>query len=239
MNQNLEVSVVLPCLDEAETIGTCIQKIQAAFRKNNIQGEIIVSDNGSRDASVKIATSLGARVVQAELKGYGNALRKGIESAQGKFIVMGDADDSYDFGELGNFVHKLWEGWEFVMGTRLMGTILPGAMPWHHRYFGVPGLTLVLDTLFWVWISDAHCGLRAFSREGYQKMKIRSTGMEFASEIIIQAKLQKLRITEIPIIFHPAGRKRHPHLRAFQDGLRHLKLIFGLFFENIFQNSKW
>lgn len=232
-----DVSVVIPCLNEGETVGICIRKVQSAFQKNNLAGEVIVSDNGSSDDSVKIASSMGARVVHATLKGYGSALRTGIESAQGKWIVMGDADDSYDFGELNHFVEKLKEGWDFVMGTRLKGMILPGAMPPLHRYFGVPGLTYVLNFLFRVWISDAHCGLRAFTKEGYNKMKIRSTGMEFASEIIIQAKLQKLRMTEIPIVFHPAGRKGRPHLRSFRDGLRHLKLMFGLFFESLLGNK--
>ncbi|OGR78387.1 MAG: hypothetical protein A3I11_01975 [Elusimicrobia bacterium RIFCSPLOWO2_02_FULL_39_32] len=234
----IEVSVVIPCLNEAETIGACIQKAQQSFQKNNIEGEIIISDNGSTDDSIKIATALGARVILEKHKGYGSALRKGIESARGKYVVMGDADDSYDFSELQNFIFELRKGWDFVMGTRLRGTILPRAMPLHHRYFGVPGLTLILDILFWVWISDAHCGLRAFTKKGYDKMKIQSTGMEFASEIIIQAKLQKLRISEIPIIFYPAGRKRHPHLRSFRDGLRHLKLIFSLFINQFFNVKK-
>lgn len=224
-----EVSVVMPCLNEAKTIGSCISKTQASFKKHGLSGEVIVSDNGSADDSVKIAASLGAIVVHEPRQGYGNALRKGIESARGKYIVMGDADDSYDFGELHRFVAELKNGWDFVMGTRLRGTILPGAMPWLHRYFGVPALTFVLNLLFWIWISDAHCGLRAFTKYGYNKMKIRSTGMEFASEIIIQAKLQKLRVMEIPITFYPAGRNRQPHLRAFRDGLRNLRLIFGLF----------
>jgi len=222
---DLEVSVVIPCLNEEETIGICVKKAMAALAQHRLTGEVIVSDNGSTDCSVEIATSLGARITHQPLRGYGNALRKGIEEARGKFIIMGDADDSYDFSDLNRFVDKWREGYDVVMGTRLKGKILPGAMPWHHRWIGNPVLTGMLNYLFKAGISDAHCGMRAFTKAAYEKMDIRTTGMEFASELVIKAAKLGLRMTEIPITYYPDRRNRPSHLRSFRDGWRHLRFM--------------
>lgn len=234
-DNDIDVSVVIPCLNEEQSIGICIRKARSAIKKNKLSGEIIVSDNGSTDHSVAIAKSSGARVVYQRLKGYGNALRKGIDEARGKFIIMGDADDSYDFRELNRFIEKWREGFDLVMGTRLRGKILPGAMLWHHRWIGNPVLTGILNIFFKAGISDAHCGLRGFSKEAYKKMDIRTSGMEFASELVIKAAKLKLKIAEIPITYYPAKRSRSPHLRSFHDGWRHLRFMlmfspFHLFF---------
>lgn len=228
---NPEVSVVMPCLNEAATIASCIHKAQRAMSDLRMRGEIVVADNGSTDGSAHIAVSLGATVLPVAEKGYGNALRAGIASARGTYIIFGDADDSYDFGELGRFVAELKNGCDLVTGTRLKGAILPGAMPTLHRYFGVPVLTALVNILFGTRVSDGHCGMRAFTNAAYRAMRIRSTGMEFASELLIEAKLRNLRIKEIPITYYPAGRRGHPHIRTFRDGVRHVYLMFKLFFE--------
>jgi glycosyltransferase involved in cell wall biosynthesis len=224
MNE-LDVTVVIPCLNEEDTIGICVSKAKASLSQNGLTGEVIVSDNGSTDRSVEIATSFGACVVHQPLKGYGNALRKGIDEARGTFIIMGDADDSYDFSELNRFVEKWREGNDLVMGTRFRGKILPGAMPWHHRWIGNPVLTGILNLLFKAGITDAHCGMRGFSREAYYRMDIRTTGMEFASELVIKAAKLNLKVAEIPITYHPDKRNRPPHLRSFRDGWRHLRFM--------------
>lgn len=224
-SNQVEVSVVMPCLNEEETIGTCIRKALGCFKKHGIKGEVVVSDNGSSDRSIEISEDLGARVVHIEEKGYGNALRKGIESANGKYVIMGDSDDSYDFSDLFRFVELLRKGKDLVMGTRLKGKIMPGAMPWLNRYIGNPFLSGFLNLLFRTGVSDAHCGLRGFSKDAYIRMDLQTTGMEFASEMVIKASKIGLEIAEIPITLFPDGRSRPPHLRRFRDGWRHLRFM--------------
>ncbi len=219
------VSVVMPCLNEHETVGRCVAEAFAALKRYGLEGEVVVADNGSTDGSVEIARSLGARVVPEPQRGYGNAYRTGIAAARGEYIVIGDSDDSYDFGEIGRFVEKLREGYDLVMGTRLRGSIRKGAMPWLHRYIGNPLLTAILNRFFHAGISDAHCGMRAFTKQAFFKMDLQTAGMEFASEMVIKAALSGLRITEIPITLRPDGRSGAPHLRTFRDGWRHLRFM--------------
>lgn len=220
-----EVSVVMPCLNEAKTLPICIRKAQEAMAGAGIRGEVVVSDNGSTDGSVEIAKSLGARVVHAGTKGYGAAYLRGLEAARGRYIVIGDSDDSYDFGDLERFVAPLRKGYDAVIGSRLRGTILPGAMPPLHRYLGNPVLTGILNLFFRARVSDAHCGMRSFTREAYQRLNLVTTGMEFASEMIVKMAKAGMRITEVPIVYHPDGRDRKPHLRSFSDGWRHLRFM--------------
>jgi len=224
----IEVSVVMPCLNEAQTLKICIDKAKDCFALNNLKGEIIIVDNGSTDDSKKIASQCGARVVDQPVRGYGAALRKGFAEASGQFIVMGDADDSYDFSSVHKFVSKLKEGYSVVMGTRFKGEIKPGAMPWHHRFFGNPVLTFIVNFLYKAGISDAHCGMRGFRRDAIARMDLRTPGMELASEIIIKSARAGLKMTEIPIVLSPDGRDRRPHLRSFRDGWRHLRLMLML-----------
>jgi hypothetical protein len=198
-NDSLEVSVVMPCLDEAETVETCIRKAQCAIQRHNLSAEVIVADNGSTDGSQNIADRCGARVVTVLEKGYGSALKGGINASRGRFVIMGDADDSYDFSDLYPFVEKLREGYDLVMGTRLKGRIMPGAMPWLNRWLGNPVLTGIGRLFFACPVSDFHCGLRAFSKEAYHRMNLVTTGMEFASEMVVKASFLALRITEVPI----------------------------------------
>ena len=219
------VSVVIPCLNEANSLGSCIDKAVTAFRAAGLAGEVIVADNGSTDGSMQIAEERGARVVRVEERGYGSALRAGIAAARGPFIVMGDADDSYDFGEVPKFAGMLRQGYDVVMGNRFRGEIKPKAMPWHHKYIGNPGLTALLNLFFRTGIGDSHCGMRGFTRAVYERMDLRSTGMEFASEFVIKAAQLKARITEIPITLWPDKRGRPPHLRSFRDGWRHLRFM--------------
>lgn len=224
----LEVTVVMPCLNEAETLGACIRKAQEAIRKNDLWGEIVVADNGSHDGSPEIARALGARVVHAPVRGYGAALTAGIEAAKGTYVVMGDADDSYDFSAIFPFIEKLREGYDLVMGCRLPrggGTIMPGAMPWSHRWLGNPALSRVGRAFFRCPVSDFHCGLRAFRRDAIVGLALRTTGMEFASEMVIKATLRNLRFAEIPITLHKDRRSRPPHLRRWRDGWRHLRFM--------------
>jgi glycosyltransferase involved in cell wall biosynthesis len=221
----VELSVVMPCLNEAETLETCIRKAQRAIRAHNLSAEVVVADNGSSDVSRETARRSGARVVEVAVRGYGAALMGGIEAARGRFILMADADDSYDFGALYPFVEKLREGYDLVMGSRFKGRIERGAMPPLHRYLGNPLLTGILNTFFHAGISDAHCGMRAFTREAYGKMRLMATGMEFASEMVIKAGQAGLRMTEVPVTLHRDGRSRPPHLRSFRDGWRHLRLM--------------
>ena len=218
----------MPCLNEAETLDRCIKKAFQCFSKNNLNGEVIVSDNGSCDGSQEIAQRSGARVVHQYVKGYGAALRKGFDEARGKYIVMGDADDSYDFLDVHRFVQKLDEGYDMVMGTRLKGEIKKDAMPWHHRYFGNPVLTFILNLLYRVGISDAHCGMRGFRKDAIERMDLRTHGMELASEMVIKSARAGMKISEIPITLSPDGRSRPPHLRSFRDGWRHLRLMLML-----------
>lgn len=224
----IEVSVVMPCLNEADTIETCILKAQKAFRESGINGEVLIADNGSVDDSVKIAESLGARVIQVKEKGYGNALMGGIEGARGKFIVMGDADDSYDFLETPRFIEKLREGHDLVMGCRLAaggGKVLPKAMPFLHRWWGNPMFSWLARVWFDSPFNDVHCGMRGFTKDFYERLDQRCTGMEFATEMTLKASLSNFNLTEIPITLYPDGRRSHPpHLKTFRDGWRHLRL---------------
>ena len=223
--QELELSVVIPCLNEVETIGICVSKARRAMQQLGVAGEVVVADNGSADGSVEVARSHGARVIHQDRRGYGSALMAGIEAARGTSVLMGDADDSYDFGEIAGFVEQLRAGHDLVMGTRLRGTILPGAMPWKNRYIGNPTLTAILRFLFGAKVSDAHCGMRAFTKRAYEAMDLRTPGMEFASEMVIKSAKLGLSIAEVPIVFHPDRRDRTPHLRPWRDGFRHVKLM--------------
>jgi len=224
----IELSIVMPCLNEAETLAVCIRKAFDGLRSAGVSGEVIVADNGSTDGSQGIAEAEGARVILVSEKGYGNALRGGIMAAQGKWIIMGDADDSYDFSAISPFVEKLREGWELVMGCRMPaggGTISPKAMPWKHRWIGNPVLTFIGRLFFKCPAHDFHCGLRAFTKEGFVRIDLRTTGMEFASELVIKSTLRGLRITEVPITLYRDGRSRAPHLRSWRDGWRHLRFM--------------
>jgi glycosyltransferase involved in cell wall biosynthesis len=222
---DLEFSIVMPCLNEVRTVGTCILKAQASLRRLGVAGEVIVADNGSTDGSVELASSLGARVVHVPRKGYGAALSAGCRAARGRFILMGDSDDSYDFSEIDGFVGRLRDGWEIVWGSRFRGTIMPEAMPWLNRYVGNPLLTVILRLLFGVRLSDAHCGMRAMSRRAFELLDLRSPGMEINSELLIRASKLGVRMTEVPITLHPDGRGRPPHLRPLHDGWRNLKVL--------------
>ncbi|HEX6510097.1 MAG TPA: glycosyltransferase, partial [Chloroflexota bacterium] len=208
---------------EEQTIGACVTKALEGIRRTGLPGEVVVSDNGSTDRSVEIATELGARVVHQPNRGYGNAYRKGFDEARGKYIVMGDSDDTYDFTEIGQLVEKLREGNEYVLGSRFRGTILPGAMPWLHRYVGNPVLTGLLNFMFGLRSSDAHSGLRAFTKDAYKRMRLQTTGMEFASEMVINAARAKLKVAEVPITYYP--REGESKLRSFRDGWRHLRFM--------------
>ncbi|RPI02743.1 MAG: glycosyltransferase family 2 protein [Calditrichaeota bacterium] len=219
------VSVVMPCLNERETLGICIKKAQETLVRLRIEGEVVVADNGSVDGSIEIANAAGAKVVEETRKGYGNAYRAGIAAAQGEYIIIADSDDSYDFTDLGRFIEKLQNGYDLVMGTRFKGVIEKGAMPWLHRYVGNPLLTGILNLFFHSGISDAHCGMRGFTKEAYKKMQLQTIGMEFASEMVIKAALIGLKITEIPITLYPDGRSGAPHLRSLRDGWRHLRFM--------------
>jgi glycosyltransferase involved in cell wall biosynthesis len=220
-----EISIVMPCLNEAETLEICINKAQRALCEHKITGEIIVADNGSTDGSQAIAIDRGARVIHVPDKGYGSALMGGISNARGKFIIIGDADDSYDFTALGPFVTKLREGYDLVMGNRFKGGIRTGAMRPLHRYFGNPVLTGIGRLFFHSPCGDFHCGLRGFSKEAVLKMDLRTTGMEFASEMVVKATLCNMKIGEVPTTLSPDGRSRPPHLRSWRDGWRHLRFL--------------
>ncbi len=223
--QPVDVSVVIPCLNEANSVAHCVDKARDAFRKAGLSGEVVVADNGSTDGSIQIAEEHGARVLRVSERGYGAALRAGIATARGPFIIMGDADDSYDFTDVPRFVEKLREGFDVVMGNRFRGGIKPGAMPSLHKYFGNPGLTALLNLLFHVGIGDSYCGMRGFSRVLYDRLDVRSSGMEFALEMIIKSAQIGARIAEIPIILWPDKRGRAPHLRSFRDGWRSLRFM--------------
>ena len=224
-----ELSVVMPCLNEEDTLGTCISKALRAMGEKGVAGEIIVADNGSTDRSVEIAKSMGARVVPVAERGYGAALQGGIEAARGRFVIMGDADDSYDFLEIPRFVEKLREGFDLVMGCRLPsggGSVAPGAMPKLHRWWGNPMFSAMVRGMFGAPIHDVYCGLRGFTKEHCEKLDLRCTGMEFATEMVIKSSLFEARIAEVPITLHPDGRKTHaPHLKTFTDGWRTLRFF--------------
>jgi glycosyltransferase involved in cell wall biosynthesis len=221
----LELTILMPCLNEAETLAVCIDKARSFLERTGIRGEVLVADNGSTDGSRDIAAEAGARVVDVPAKGYGAALAGGIAAARGKFIIMGDADDSYDFANLDRFVEELREGNALVMGNRFTGGIAQGAMPWHHKYIGNPVLSFLGRLFFGTKASDFHCGLRGFSRQAVIDLGLRATGMEFASEMLVKATLSGLRVAEVPTTLKPDGRSRAPHLRSFRDGWRHLRFL--------------
>jgi glycosyltransferase involved in cell wall biosynthesis len=220
-----ELTILLPCLNEAETIGKCIERAQRLLADNHIDGEILVSDNGSTDGSQHISRNLGARVVACPTRGYGAALQFGIERAQGEFVLIGDADDSYHFDEALPMVEKLREGYDICMGTRLKGRIMESAMPLLNRYLGTPVITALGRILFNIKLSDYNCGMRAFRKDKILGLNLVTTGMEWASEMIIKSKLAVLKMTEMPITFYKDGRSRPPHLRRWRDGWRHIRFM--------------
>ncbi|MEZ2345977.1 glycosyltransferase family 2 protein [Terriglobus sp. RCC_193] len=222
---SLELTVVMPCLNEAETLAVCVDKAIAALRENNIAGEVVVADNGSTDGSQQIATDHGARVVNVPIRGYGAALNAGILAAQGKYVLMADADDSYNFAHIPRFLEQLRNGADLVMGNRFAGGIGPGAMPPLHKYLGNPVLSWMGRTLFHTPVGDFHCGIRAFSKNAYESLALRTTGMEFASEMVVKASLQKQKIVEVPTTLQKDGRSRPPHLKTWRDGWRHFRFL--------------
>jgi glycosyltransferase involved in cell wall biosynthesis len=226
--RKMELTVLMPCLNEAETLGVCIRKAKLWMEQRGIQGEVLVADNGSSDGSHEIAIIEGAVLHHVEDLGYGAALYSGALAAKGKYIIMGDSDDSYDFSNLDDFIQELRGGVGLVMGNRFTGGISPGAMPWKNRYIGNPILSWVGRILFKIPIRDFHCGLRGFSKQAFEKMDLRTTGMEFASEMIIKAKLVGIRISEVDTTLSKDGRSRPPHLNPWRDGYRHLRFMFSL-----------
>lgn len=220
-----ELSIVMPCLNEAETIETCIVKAKRWLAESECDGEVVVADNGSTDGSIAIAARAGARVVQVVERGYGAAIAVGVRASRGRFVVMGDADDSYDFSDLTPFLVQLRAGFDLVMGNRFRGGIKPGAMPWKNRYLGNPVLSRLGRLLYSTPAADFHCGLRGFSRAAFDRMDLRTTGMEFASEMVAKASLLRMRVTEVPIVLWPDGRSRAPHLRPWRDGWRHVRFM--------------
>jgi glycosyltransferase involved in cell wall biosynthesis len=221
----LELSIIMPCLNEAETLATCIGKARDYLERHKIAGEVLIADNGSSDGSREIATNSGARVVPIPERGYGSALRGGIAAAKGQYIIIGDADDSYDFTNLSPFLEKLRQGYDLVMGNRFQGGIKPGAMPVLHKYLGNPVLTWLGRLFFGSPCGDFHCGLRGFSKQAIEQLNLRTTGMEFASEMVVKASLYGLKITEVPTTLSPDGRSRPPHLKTWRDGWRHLRFL--------------
>ncbi|MCG7414806.1 glycosyltransferase family 2 protein [Microbacterium aurum] len=222
---SLELTILMPCLNEAETLEVCIRKAQGFLARTGIAGEVLISDNGSTDGSQEIARRLGARVSDAPRRGYGAALINGIESARGRYIIMGDADDSYDFEHLEPFVERLRAGADLVMGNRFQGGIAPGAMPPLHRYLGNPVLSGIGQLFFRPNIGDFHCGLRGFNRDRIRDLDLQTTGMEFASEMVVKASLARYQIEEVPTTLKKDGRSRPPHLRSWHDGWRHLRFL--------------
>jgi len=228
MSESVKLTILMPCLNEAETLARCIEKAKIGIQKSGVRGEILIADNGSTDGSQAIAEKLGARVVAVKEKGYGAAIIGGSRAALGQWILMGDADDSYDFGEADRFVKKFQEGFELVMGCRLPsggGTIVPGAMPWKNRWIGNPVLSSIGRLFFKCPARDFHCGIRGYTKAAFEKMDLQTTGMEFASEMVISATLKKLNITEVPVTLSKDGRSRPPHLKPWRDGWRHLRFM--------------
>ena len=221
----IELTILMPCLNEAETLAICIEKALGFLRRSGISGEVLIADNGSSDGSQEIAVRLGARVIQVPEKGYGAALIAGIAAARGRYVIMGDSDDSYDFSVLDPFIAKLRDGFDLVMGNRFKGGIAPGAMPPLHRYLGNPVLSTIGRIFFASPIRDFHCGLRGFSRDAMAALELRAPGMEFASEMVVKATMRGLRIAEVPTTLSPDGRSRPPHLRSWRDGWRHLRFL--------------
>ena len=222
----MKLTILMPCLNESETLERCIRKANDWLKRTNTDGEVLIADNGSTDGSQRIATDNGARVVDVEPKGYGSALFHGALAAKGEYIIMGDSDDSYDFSRLDAFVEKLDEGYDLVMGNRFKGGIAPGAMPWKNKYIGNPVLTWIGRMLFRCPAGDFHCGLRGFRKDAFRRMDLRTTGMEYASEMVIKANLFGMKIAEVPTTLSKDGRSRPPHLRPWRDGWRHLKFMF-------------
>ena len=221
----VELTILMPCLNEADTLETCIRKAQGFLALHNVKGEILIGDNGSTDGSQAIARRCGARVVEVPVRGYGAALYHATLAARGKYVIMGDSDDSYDFTALEPFLDKLREGYDLVMGNRFQGSIQPGAMPWKNRWLGNPILTSIGRLFFRCPVGDFHCGLRGYSLEAFAGMNLCTTGMEFASEMVIKATLLKMKIAEVPTTLSPDGRSRPPHLRPWRDGWRHLRFL--------------
>lgn len=221
----MEFTILMPCLNEAITVETCVKKALAYLQRSGIAGEVLVADNGSTDGSRRLAETAGARVVEIESKGYGAALIGGIDAARGQFVIMADADGSYDFTNLDDFVDGLRQGFKLVIGNRFAGGIMPGAMPFLNRYLGNPVLSFVGRTLFSSPVGDFHCGMRGFEREAILGLNLRASGMEFASEMVVKASLARLSIAEVPTTLRPDGRNRSPHLRPWRDGWRHLRFM--------------
>jgi len=228
----IELTILMPCLNEAETLGACIDKARDFLETNDISSEIIIADNGSSDGSIEIADSKNARIVPVEQKGYGAALMGGITAARGEYIIMGDSDDSYDFSDLMLFVKELRAGNDLVMGNRFQGGIKPGAMPFLHRYIGNPILSAIGRIFFHTPVGDFHCGLRGFKRDSILNLDLRTTGMEFASEMVVKSSINGLKIAEVPTVLHPDGRTRPPHLNTWRDGWRHLRFL-------LLYNPRW
>ncbi len=231
MKKNMELTILIPCLNEAETLETCIGKAKTFLAQEGIEGEVLVVDNGSEDDSVMIAQRCGARVVCVPVKGYGVALIGGCKAANGTYVIMGDADDSYNFLHLMPFLKKLRQGYELVVGNRFKGCIEKGAMPILHRYFGNPMLSFIGRTLFPCDIGDFHCGLRGYERNAILRLNLETEGMEYASEMIVKAVMHGLKITEVPVDLKKDGRSRRSHLRSFRDGWRHLRYMMKVRFE--------
>jgi glycosyltransferase involved in cell wall biosynthesis len=221
----VELSIVMPCLNEAQTLASCIRKAQSYLERSGVSGEIVIGDNGSTDGSQEIARSLGAHVVDIPIRGYGAALCGAITAAEGRYCVMGDSDDSYDFENLDGFVQKLREGYDLVVGNRFKGGIKKGAMPWKNRYIGTPILSAIGRNFYRAKVGDFNCGLRGFSKSAFQRLDLRTTGMEFASEMVVKASLLRMKIGEVPTTLSPDGRNRPPHLRVWRDGWRHLRFL--------------
>src|SRR5471032_2130011 len=218
----------MPCLNEAETLARCIEKAKVGIQRSGVRGEILIADNGSTDGSQAITEKLGVRLVPVKARGYGSALIGGVHAASGEWIIMGDADDSYDFSDITGFVKKFQAGDELVMGCRLPvggGTISPGAMPWKNRWIGNPVLSFIGRLFFKCPAHDFHCGLRGFTKAAFWKMDLQTTGMEFASEMVIKSTFKQLKIAEVPITLHKDGRSRPPHLKPWRDGWRHLRFM--------------
>jgi glycosyltransferase involved in cell wall biosynthesis len=220
-----EVSILMPCLNEAETIGRCVDRARESMTKLQLHGEILVADNGSTDGSVQIALAHGAKVVLVKERGYGAAIRGGVAASSGRYIIMGDADESYDFGEISLILERLRAGDDLVMGNRFTGGIEKGAMPWSHRWIGNPVLSLAGRIFFSSHVRDFHCGLRGFTVDAFRRKRLHTTGMEFASEIVVKASLARMKVSEVPISLHKDGRTRSPHLRTWRDGWRHLRFL--------------
>jgi len=223
---NMELTILMPCLNEEKTIAICIKKAQRFIKENNIDGEILIADNESTDNSVKIAQSLGARVINVSVKGYGSALRIGTQEAKGIYVIMGDSDDSYNFLELMPFIEKLREGYDLVMGNRYLGKMQKGAMKFLHKYVGTPVISFIGRKKYGLKVGDFNCGLRGYKNKAIINLKCTANGMEYASEMLIKAAESNLKIAEVPIDFYKDGRDRKPHLNPIRDGIKHLKVLF-------------